>query len=128
MEGRRGGFLPSGNLASCLERGFKVLGNCEGGAGAFLSSLERIRWRADGIGSCLVGNGTSFELGSDGDPKMLMRLARRDLEAITYAEAGLADTLSSITIPDGYHRASSSMSGHVLVGLLPGQTDDAQQH
>ena len=99
----------------------------EGGAGAYLSSLRRIKWRNKRLDCVLLGNGISFTLGADGDPKMAMRLARRDLEAVTLAESGLAGTLSSVTVPDGYHRASSSVSGFVPIGLLPGQVEAAQQ-
>ena len=99
----------------------------EGGAGAFLSALERVRWKIVGPRRFLLANGTSFELGRDGDPKMAMRLATRDLVNVTCAESDLAVTLSSLSVPDGYHRASSAASGHIPIGALPGQTEGAQR-
>ena len=98
-----------------------------GGAGAFLSSLERVKWKWVGPLRYLTANGTSFELGKHGDPKMAMRLATRDLEMTTGACSNLSASLASIGVPDGYHRAASAASGFIPVGQIQGQEEEAQK-
>ena len=129
------GILPNDILEAALRGATKAMETSghlkhsavEGGAGAFLSALDRVRWKLLGPRRFSLANGTSFELGRDGDPKMAMRLATRDLVNITCAESDLADTLTSLSVPDGYHRASSAASGHIPIGLLPGQAEVAQR-
>ena len=127
--------LPTEILAAALRRAEKSIETAghlahsavEGGAGAYLSSLKRIKWSCKGLNTVLRADGTPFTLGSDGDPKMALRLARRDLEMIANVQSGLASNLSSIEIPDGYHRASSSGNSFVPIGLILGQLEVAQK-
>ena len=116
--------------ASRTAEGAGHLRHCsvEGGAGAFLSSLSRIGWRARGIDEVVTVSGLNLKLGEDCDPKMLLRLARKDLEAAIAADSDLAATLTSIATPDGYHRASSQVCGFVPIGTLLGQLEQAQEH
>ena len=54
--------------------------NIMGGAGAYLSSLKRIGWNANGISEIVDEKGNGLILGKDCDPKMLIRLAGRASE------------------------------------------------
>ena len=65
------GTLPDDILEAALKgatRAMETAGHLrhsalEGGAAAFLSSLERVRWKPVGPGRFLLANGTSFDLG-----------------------------------------------------------------
>ena len=99
----------------------------EGGAGAFISSMSRIGWRAVAIDRYITSKGVTFSLGQNCDPKMLFRLAYADLEVSLAVYSDLSSTLTSIEEADGFHRASSSASGFIPLGCLPGSVEQAQQ-
>ena len=94
--------------------------NIVGGAGAYLSSPQRIGWHANGIRGVPTEKGCSLVLGDNCDPKMLLRLAGSALERKLALDSGLSATLTSIDTADGYHRAASRASDFVPLGSLSG--------
>ena len=59
---------------------------------------------------------------------MLCGLAVADLEVSIAVQSDLSDALTSIDKADGFHRATSSASGFVPLGTLPGMLEEAQKH
>ena len=103
-----------------------LLHDCaNGGASAYLSALQRVGWKACDFQTIELASGRRLELGRNCDPKMLLRLASQAIEESIAVQSELANTLSSIEMPDGYHRASSSASEHVPIGTLTGMKEAA---
>ena len=98
-----------------------------GGASAYLSSLRRIGWKSLGVDGVVTDREQTLRLGIDGDPKMLLRLACSALERRLALESGLVDTLTSIHVADGNHRAASRSSNFAPFGDLPGLADQARE-
>ena len=128
-------LLPREVLASALRRaarnareaGHLMHAHAEGGAGAFVSAMARIGWRAISVDTYLLASGITLKLGQDCDPRMLKALAMADLEEVIAAQSGLSEELSSIDKADGFHRATSRASGFKPLGTLPGLLEEAQQ-
>ena len=60
----------AGATKSAEASGHLVHSVVEGGVGAYLFALASLKWKADGISRVVLNNGTCFELGLDGDPKV----------------------------------------------------------
>ena len=97
-----------------------------GGAGAYLSSLERIGWHSTGIDSVITERGQELKLGGECDPIMLLRLASTALDRKMALESDLAASLTSIHTADGCHRATSIASNFAPIGDLPGLAEVAK--
>ena len=99
-----------------------------GGASAYLASVAKLGWVATSINSVIVDGSTQLQLGENADPKMLIRLAVEALTRSLAVQSSVVEDLTSLHVPNGYHRASSAASGHVPIGTLPGLLEQAQAH